>query len=445
MPVERKSASRARRASLRSSCPSTHVDPDELQRRPANDDRRPSGTLAARCASGAARAPDGVRRLRSRMEHRERARFNADEPACQIRSTASLRSRLRRAVTLPAVARPSRQERWFPVVLAAALAATTVVLASKLWPMRAARVTIDDRPRGDQRPPSHHVQRSTRWRSPRRHSPGQAHGSPERWSSLRSVSFFGRDDFPLAGGRSLTSSIAGCAFLTSDAFTRSRSSCFHRKLRWPRSRGPWASSSQRRTDAAGSNVLLWQKGGLGYASYPMSRCPTRRARDQGGIRKTSSIARAARTCAANRAEKSRTARAAVIRALNRKRGCSHVQAEPQGWMKLVGVGGVRVRVQPWWAVAVGARATGPATARDGKTRRSHERLMFLQLSDTHWGSKRGQSKSDRTLPSTVQTINGVELQPDFIVFTGDLTHKTDDPAERRRRMGEFKQIVGASR
>src|SRR5258708_38938238 len=46
----------------------------------------------------------------------------------------SLRSRLRRAVTLPMVARPSRRERWFPVVLAAALAVTTVVLASKLWP-----------------------------------------------------------------------------------------------------------------------------------------------------------------------------------------------------------------------------------------------------------------------------------------------------------------------
>ncbi len=41
----------------------------------------------------------------------------------------------------------------------------------------------------------------------------------------------------------------------------------------------------------------------------------------------------------------------------------------------------------------------------------------------------------------METINSVELEPDFIVFPGDLTHKTDDPAERRRRMSEFKAIV----
>src|SRR5262249_39234795 len=34
---------------------------------------------------------------------------------------------------------------------------------------------------------------------------------------------------------------------------------------------------------------------------------------------------------------------------------------------------------------------------------------------------------------------------DFIVFTGDLTHTTDDVAERRRRMGEFKEIVSQLR
>ena len=36
-----------------------------------------------------------------------------------------------------------------------------------------------------------------------------------------------------------------------------------------------------------------------------------------------------------------------------------------------------------------------------------------------------------------------ETPPDFIVFTGDLTHTTDDPAERRRRMTEFRDIVAA--
>ena len=34
------------------------------------------------------------------------------------------------------------------------------------------------------------------------------------------------------------------------------------------------------------------------------------------------------------------------------------------------------------------------------------------------------------------------MQPDFIVFTGDLTHTTDDPTERRRRLAQFKEIAG---
>ena len=39
----------------------------------------------------------------------------------------------------------------------------------------------------------------------------------------------------------------------------------------------------------------------------------------------------------------------------------------------------------------------------------------------------------------VETINAVGAQPDFIVFTGDLTHTTDDAAVRRKRMAEFRR------
>ena len=38
-------------------------------------------------------------------------------------------------------------------------------------------------------------------------------------------------------------------------------------------------------------------------------------------------------------------------------------------------------------------------------------------------------------------VNALEIPPDFIVFTGDLTHTTDDPQERRRRLAEFRDIV----
>jgi len=42
-------------------------------------------------------------------------------------------------------------------------------------------------------------------------------------------------------------------------------------------------------------------------------------------------------------------------------------------------------------------------------------------------------------------VNGLVQQPDFIVFTGDLTHTTDDGKERRARMKRFREIVSALR
>jgi 3',5'-cyclic AMP phosphodiesterase CpdA len=47
------------------------------------------------------------------------------------------------------------------------------------------------------------------------------------------------------------------------------------------------------------------------------------------------------------------------------------------------------------------------------------------------------------LQKAVAAVNALKEQPDFVVFTGDLTHTTDDAAERRRRLGQFRDIVGA--
>lgn len=69
-------------------------------------------------------------------------------------------------------------------------------------------------------------------------------------------------------------------------------------------------------------------------------------------------------------------------------------------------------------------------------------FYFVQLSDIHWGYT-GPANPDAavTLGKAVASVNALDVRPDFIVFTGDLTHTTDDPAERRRRMTEFKNIV----
>src|SRR5207237_7299760 len=69
-------------------------------------------------------------------------------------------------------------------------------------------------------------------------------------------------------------------------------------------------------------------------------------------------------------------------------------------------------------------------------------FFFLQLSDTHWGFKGPPNpQADMCLKQMVSAINAVDAQPDFVVFTGDLTHTTDDPKERRLRMAQFKEIV----
>jgi 3',5'-cyclic AMP phosphodiesterase CpdA len=73
-----------------------------------------------------------------------------------------------------------------------------------------------------------------------------------------------------------------------------------------------------------------------------------------------------------------------------------------------------------------------------------DEFYFVQLSDTHWGFNGAVVNPDArgTLPKAITAVNALAVQPDFIMFTGDLTHTTDDPAERRKRMREFKELVG---
>jgi 3',5'-cyclic AMP phosphodiesterase CpdA len=104
---------------------------------------------------------------------------------------------------------------------------------------------------------------------------------------------------------------------------------------------------------------------------------------------------------------------------------------------LVGCGGAEASGAPP-QVASGT-APGPAQALAAA---KVEDFFFLQLTDTHWGFKGPPNpEADICLKKTVAAINASAVQPDFIVFTGDLTHTTDDAKERRARMAEFKEIV----
>ena len=86
---------------------------------------------------------------------------------------------------------------------------------------------------------------------------------------------------------------------------------------------------------------------------------------------------------------------------------------------------------------------GHAQAADDKIAASvADDFYFVQLSDVHWGYS-GPANPDalNTFKKTIATVNALDVQPDFVIFTGDLTHTTDDPKERRKRMGEFKEIA----
>ncbi|HEY0468991.1 MAG TPA: metallophosphoesterase [Polyangiaceae bacterium] len=114
-------------------------------------------------------------------------------------------------------------------------------------------------------------------------------------------------------------------------------------------------------------------------------------------------------------------------------------------LRLLGVSGVTF-ASGLWGCAEGAAgpASRPTTPAAKATVREAppEDFFFLQLSDTHWGYEGAANpEADRTLRATIATINAVSMRPEFVIFTGDLTHNTDDPVQRRARMKEFKAMT----
>jgi hypothetical protein len=110
--------------------------------------------------------------------------------------------------------------------------------------------------------------------------------------------------------------------------------------------------------------------------------------------------------------------------------------ERREFLKLAGLGGV--------VFASGLPGYATSAKRAAANR---DDFYFVQLSDTHWGFNDPTVNPDAagTLGKAVTAVNALREQPDFVIFTGDLTHTTDDPRERRRRLGEFRDIVSRLR
>ncbi|NKI94035.1 metallophosphoesterase [Rhizobacter sp. SG703] len=109
---------------------------------------------------------------------------------------------------------------------------------------------------------------------------------------------------------------------------------------------------------------------------------------------------------------------------------SNASSNRRDFLRLAGLGGV--------VFASGCAGTAGRGAVDD--------FYFVQLSDTHWGFEGAPNPDARgTLPKAIAAVNALAEGggggPDFVVFTGDLTHTTDDPAERRRRLREFRELA----
>lgn len=105
------------------------------------------------------------------------------------------------------------------------------------------------------------------------------------------------------------------------------------------------------------------------------------------------------------------------------------QTDRRDFLKLAGMAGVTFTAGLFPGREAAAQAGGD--------------FHFVQFSDTHWGYKGAANPdAEHTLEKAIVTVNGLAKQPDFIVFTGDLTHTTDDPKERRNRMKRVKEIIG---
>jgi len=103
----------------------------------------------------------------------------------------------------------------------------------------------------------------------------------------------------------------------------------------------------------------------------------------------------------------------------------------RNFLKLLGMGGA--------VLVLGKRGSADATDMTG----GKDDFLFVQLSDMHWGFNDPKINPDATgtLKKAIAAVNSMKTQPDFVVFTGDITHTTDDPKERRKRMTEARDII----
>src|SRR5512133_234117 len=113
------------------------------------------------------------------------------------------------------------------------------------------------------------------------------------------------------------------------------------------------------------------------------------------------------------------------------------------FLKVVGASlgfGALYRVAPALGASAPARALARQLAR--KNGEGVTPFSFVQMSDTHVGfSGPANPTGTRAFERAVERVNSLPHTPDLILFTGDLTHDSEDPAQHAERMRRFQAIA----
>ncbi len=105
--------------------------------------------------------------------------------------------------------------------------------------------------------------------------------------------------------------------------------------------------------------------------------------------------------------------------------------------------GALLHFNPLASRAEAAGLRGLFSRRNGE---SPDSFLLVQLSDTHVGFQGPPDPlGTKAFERAVDAINALARQPDLILFTGDLTHDSEDEAEHARRFARFQEIAGRLR
>ena len=108
----------------------------------------------------------------------------------------------------------------------------------------------------------------------------------------------------------------------------------------------------------------------------------------------------------------------------------------------IGVGAL-LRVAPLAGAPNAAGRLGALRRRNGE---APSPFSIVQLSDTHVGfSGPPDPLGTKAFERAVDVVNALDPQPDLILFTGDLTHDSEDTAEHESRFLKFREIAGRLR